>query len=82
MAAQLQALASPGEVVIAASTHRLVGRMFDCRALDAIEVKGLPHPGEAWRVRGEKAAPPSTSAYPAEDRVRSSSRTTATPPGN
>src|SRR5216683_5908938 len=39
LAARLQAAASPGEVVIAASTHRLVGRMFDCRALGAIEVK-------------------------------------------
>jgi class 3 adenylate cyclase/DNA-binding SARP family transcriptional activator len=55
VAAQLQALASPGEVVIAASTHRLVGRMFDCRALSAIEVKGLPRPVEAWQVRGEAA---------------------------
>src|SRR5216683_2786660 len=55
LAARLQALASPGEVVIAASTRRLVGRMFDCRALNAIEVKGLPQPVEAWQVRGETA---------------------------
>jgi class 3 adenylate cyclase/DNA-binding SARP family transcriptional activator len=55
LAAQLQAAASPGEVVIAASTRRLVGRMFDCRALGADEVKGLPQPVEAWQVRGETA---------------------------
>jgi class 3 adenylate cyclase/DNA-binding SARP family transcriptional activator len=55
LAARLQAMASPGEVVIAASTRRLVGRMFDCRALDAIEVKGLPQPVEAWQVRRETA---------------------------
>ncbi|WP_245332108.1 BTAD domain-containing putative transcriptional regulator [Bradyrhizobium sp. NAS80.1] len=55
IAAKLQALASPGEVVIAASTHRLVGRMFDCRALAAIEVEGLSQPVEAWKVRGEAA---------------------------
>jgi len=57
-AARLQAAASPGEVVIAASTHRLVGRMFDCRALGADEVKGLPQPVEAWQV--DSAAEPIT----------------------
>ncbi|HEX9525072.1 MAG TPA: BTAD domain-containing putative transcriptional regulator, partial [Reyranella sp.] len=55
LAARLQAAASPGEVVIAASTRRLVGRMFDCRALSAVELKGLPQPVEAWQVRGETA---------------------------
>ena len=55
LAARLQAAAAPGEVVIAARTHRLVGRMFDCRALAAIEVKGLPQAVEAWQVRGEAA---------------------------
>jgi class 3 adenylate cyclase/DNA-binding SARP family transcriptional activator len=53
VAAHLQVLASPGKVVIASSTHRLVGRMFDCRALPAVEVKGLPQPVEAWQVRGD-----------------------------
>jgi class 3 adenylate cyclase len=55
LAARLQAAGSPGEVVIAASTHRLVRRMFDCRALAAIEVKELPPSVEAWLVRGEIA---------------------------
>jgi class 3 adenylate cyclase/DNA-binding SARP family transcriptional activator len=55
LAAQLQTVAAPGEVVIAGSTRRLVGRMFDCRALGADEVKGLPQPVEAWQVRGETA---------------------------
>jgi class 3 adenylate cyclase/DNA-binding SARP family transcriptional activator len=53
LAVRLQAVASPGEVLIATSTHRLVGRMFDCRALAAIEMEGLPQPVEAWQVRGE-----------------------------
>jgi class 3 adenylate cyclase/DNA-binding SARP family transcriptional activator len=54
LAAQLQAVAAPGEVVIAASTRRLVGRMFDCRALAAGELEGLPSSLEAWHVRAEK----------------------------
>ena len=55
LAARLQAAAASGEVVIAASTRRLVGRMFDCRALGADEVTGLPQPVGAWQVRGETA---------------------------
>jgi class 3 adenylate cyclase/DNA-binding SARP family transcriptional activator len=56
LAAQMQAVASPGEVVIAGSTRRLVGRLFDYRALGAHEVKGLPQAVEAWQVRGEAAS--------------------------
>jgi class 3 adenylate cyclase len=55
LAAQLQAVAAPGEVVIAASTRRLVGRMFDCRALAGEERNGLPQSLEVWQVRGETA---------------------------
>lgn len=53
LALRLQAAAAPGEVVIAASTRRLVGPMFDHRALPDIEVKGLPQLMAAWRVHGE-----------------------------
>ncbi len=53
LAARLQTVAAPGEVVIAANTRRLVGGMFDCRALAANELKGLPPSVEAWQVRGE-----------------------------
>jgi DNA-binding SARP family transcriptional activator/class 3 adenylate cyclase len=53
LAAQLLAVAAPGEVVIAASTRRLVGRLFDCRALAAGELEGVPPSVEAWQVRGE-----------------------------
>jgi DNA-binding SARP family transcriptional activator len=53
LAARLQAAAAPGEIVIAASTWRLVAMMFDCRALEPIEVKGQAESLEAWEVRGE-----------------------------
>jgi class 3 adenylate cyclase/DNA-binding SARP family transcriptional activator len=50
LAARLQAAAAPGQVIIAASTRRLVGRMFDCHAL-----QGQSPPDEVWQVRGEAA---------------------------
>ena len=53
LAARLEAVAAPGEIVLAASTRRLVGGMFDCHALGTDELKGLPPSVEAWRVRGE-----------------------------
>jgi DNA-binding SARP family transcriptional activator/class 3 adenylate cyclase len=53
LAVQLRAAAAPGEVVIAASTRRLVGRIFDCRALAANRIGGLPRSVEAWQVHGE-----------------------------
>ena len=55
LAARLQGLAEPNMVVIAKSTRRLVGRMFDCHSLGSIEIKGLPQPVEAWQVRAELA---------------------------
>jgi class 3 adenylate cyclase/DNA-binding SARP family transcriptional activator/predicted ATPase len=55
LAAQMQAAAAPGELVIAGTTRRLVGGMFDCRALGACQVNGLQQPIEAWQVRGEAA---------------------------
>ena len=55
LAAWLQAVAAPGDVVIATGTRRLVGGMFDCHALDADELKGMPQQVEAWRVRRELA---------------------------
>jgi len=50
LAARLQALAEPNAVVIAASTRRLVGDLFEYRDLGAVEVKGIVAPVSAWRV--------------------------------
>ena len=41
LAARLQALAEPDAIVIAAGTRRLVGDLFEYRALGAVELKGL-----------------------------------------
>jgi class 3 adenylate cyclase/predicted ATPase len=50
LAARLQTLAEPDTVVIAASTRRLIGGLFDCRDLGTIEIKGIPRPVQTWRV--------------------------------
>ena len=53
LAARLQALAEPGAIVIAESTRRLVGTLFNYQSLGEVEVKGLPAPLRAYRVVGE-----------------------------
>jgi class 3 adenylate cyclase/predicted ATPase len=56
LAARLQALAEPGTVVIAPSTRRLTGGLFEYQDLGAIEIKGLAVPVEAARVVRESGA--------------------------
>ncbi|WP_108516550.1 adenylate/guanylate cyclase domain-containing protein [Bradyrhizobium algeriense] len=55
LAARLQALAEPGSVVIAASTRKLTGEIFEYEELGEVELKGFVAPVAAWRVRGEGA---------------------------
>ena len=50
LASRLQGLAEPGAVVIAASTRRLVGGLFDYRDLGAVDLKGMVEPVPAWQV--------------------------------
>ena len=50
LAARLQGLAEPDTVVIAASTRRLVGDMFEYRDLGAAELKGIAAPVPAWQA--------------------------------
>src|SRR5215813_10950216 len=55
LAARLQALAKPGTVVVAASTRRLVGNLFEYRDLGLFEVKGIAAPVPAWQVMRARA---------------------------
>ena len=56
IAARLQELAHPGQVVIAASTQRLVQASFDLSPLGPRSVKGLAEPIPAFAVVGEKTS--------------------------
>ncbi len=56
LAARLQALAEPGTVVIAPSTRRLTGGLFEYADLGDVELKGLGAPVKAARVVRDSAA--------------------------
>jgi class 3 adenylate cyclase/tetratricopeptide (TPR) repeat protein len=56
LAARLQALAEPGAVVIAASTRRLTGGLFEYRDLGTLALKGFAENIPAWQVLGAGAA--------------------------
>ncbi|RTE93947.1 adenylate/guanylate cyclase domain-containing protein [Bradyrhizobium sp. LVM 105] len=56
LAARLQGLAEPGDVVIAESTRRLLGEAFMYRDLGTVPLKGFPGPVQAWLVTGEGEA--------------------------
>ena len=53
LAARLQGLAGPDQVVIDAATRKQIGGLFECRDLGTVELKGLPTPVPAWHVMSE-----------------------------
>jgi class 3 adenylate cyclase len=56
LAARLQALAEPGAVVIASSTRRLTGGLFEYQDLGAVTLKGFAEDVPAWQVLGAGSA--------------------------
>jgi class 3 adenylate cyclase len=56
LAARLQSLADPGQVLIGISTRRLLGELFELKDLGALSVKGFADPVLAWQVLAERAA--------------------------
>src|SRR5215831_13391455 len=56
LAARLQALAEPGQIVLAGATRRLIGGLFRLRDLGRQTVKGFAEPVEAFAVEGVAAA--------------------------
>src|SRR4051794_33276608 len=53
LAARLQELSQPNSVVIAESTRKLIGDLFECNDLGPVLLKGLSNPVPAWWVRRE-----------------------------
>ena len=56
LAARLQAIAEPGAVVIAASTHRLTGGLFEYHDLGVVALKGFADDVRAWQALREGVA--------------------------
>ena len=56
LAARLQEVAAPGAVIIANGTRRLLGEVFELRALDPLRLKGFAHLVSGFRVLGERPA--------------------------
>ena len=59
LAARVQGLAEPNSVVIAESTRKLLGNLFEFEDLGARDLKGIAGPVRAWtalRPTGWKAA--------------------------
>ena len=50
LAARLQGLAVADQIVIAASTRRLVGNVFELTDLGECDLKGIAEPVRVWRV--------------------------------
>jgi class 3 adenylate cyclase/tetratricopeptide (TPR) repeat protein len=55
LAARLQALAAPGEIVLSQATQQLLDASFDLHPLGPLSVKGFEAPVQAWRALGERA---------------------------
>src|SRR6201997_3661178 len=53
LAARLQALARPGTLVVADSTRRQIGALFEIEDLGPQPLAGFAEPQRAWRVVGE-----------------------------
>ena len=53
LAARLQAIATPGAVIIADGTRQLLGKMFELEVLGPTLLKGFSHPVSTFRVAGE-----------------------------
>jgi class 3 adenylate cyclase/tetratricopeptide (TPR) repeat protein len=53
LAARLQSLAEPNQVVIDGATRRQIGGLFECQDLGTFDLKGLPAALPAWQVVSE-----------------------------
>ncbi|TMG85651.1 MAG: adenylate cyclase, partial [Betaproteobacteria bacterium] len=53
LAARLQALAEPNSILVSQTTHRLLGRQFDCQNLGERALKGFAEPVQVWLVLSE-----------------------------
>ena len=75
LAARLQGLAAPGEVVVDAMSHRLVDAAFTTTPLGQQDLKGFSEPIDAWAVVGSKSSESRFEAAHGEQMTRLVGRT-------
>jgi class 3 adenylate cyclase/tetratricopeptide (TPR) repeat protein len=68
LAARLQALAQPNEIVVSQRTHQLLGKQFVYEDMGRHPLKGFPAPVQAWGVLGEAATETRFAARHTENR--------------
>ena len=69
LAARLQSAAAPNTVVIAATTRRLAGELFEYEAIAPAALKGFAEPVTIWRVLRERTIASRFEALRAEART-------------
>ena len=57
LAARLQGAASANELIVSATTIRLVGTLFETEATGPLDLKGFSEPVAAYRVRSQRRTP-------------------------
>ena len=70
LAARLQGLAEPGEVLISDTTRRLLGALFDLDPLGAQNLKGIAKPVQVFSVRGERLVETRFAAGPGKEMAK------------
>jgi class 3 adenylate cyclase/predicted ATPase len=63
LAARLQALAAPGQLIIDSVTKRLIGSEFECMDHGTYALKGFDSPVQLWRVLGSRTSTSRFESY-------------------
>lgn len=69
LAARLQALAQPNEVVLDQRTRLLVGNLFECQDLGLVQVKGIAERVQTWRALWPSAVKSRFEAFHATTQI-------------
>ncbi len=68
LAARLQSMAGPNQLIVDATTRRLVGNEFECVDCGAVALKGFDRPVQAWQVVGRNISVSRFESYRANRR--------------
>jgi class 3 adenylate cyclase/predicted ATPase len=67
LAARLQTIARPNEVVLDQRTRLLVGNLFECRDIGLVNLKGIAEPVHSWEAIRKTAVESRFEAFHADD---------------